>query len=126
MAEQLELPLGEYARKRIYEVYFHEDHPHGNTKIYSGHMKFLKARNLKDAQHQVAFNFARYWIYCGIREVSQKNIVEVWSDLKRQLEKVDSQIKSSHPSPNAHERLETRKRQLSEKIDKCKSFLDEI
>ena len=66
---QLKLPFDgkQDTGVRAFEVYTYEDRE--NKCGYEGHVRFVAAKDLEEARHRVAFDFPRFWIWCGIKQV---------------------------------------------------------
>ena len=66
---QLTLPFdGKDNGIRVFEVYTYLDRI--NKTGYEGHIKFIVAKTVDDASHRVAFDFPRFWLWCGVQQVS--------------------------------------------------------
>jgi hypothetical protein len=68
---------------RAFEVYTFKDRD--NKVGYEGHVRFVAACDIKEARHRVAFDFPRFWMWCGIQEVKT-------SYLKSQVEVFNTQL----------------------------------
>lgn len=82
---QLKLPFDgiQDSGVRAYEVYTFEDRE--NKKGYEGHVRFVAARDIDEAGHRVAFDFPRFWIWCGIQEVESKYLEKQVDMFSQQL-----------------------------------------
>ena len=79
---------------RPYEVYTYLDRD--NKKGYEGHVRYVAASDIDEARHRVAFDFPRFWIWCGIREVDLEH-------LRRQVSLFENQY---HRAKTALEEIE--------------------
>ena len=82
---QLKLPFdGAYdSGVRAYEVYTFKDRK--NKQGYEGHVRFVAARDIAEARHRVAFDFPKYWIWCGIQEVETQHLEKKVNMFSEQL-----------------------------------------
>jgi len=66
---QLSLPLDgtNDTGVRAYEVYTYLDRDRKTG--YEGHVRFVAASTMVEARHRVAFDFPKFWVWCGVKEV---------------------------------------------------------
>ena len=98
---QLKLPFdgtpdtGVYA----YEVYTYLDRE--NKTGYEGHVRFVAARNIEEARHRVAYDFPRFWLWCGVKPVDTDHLarhVEIFEGQFNRAQKALQEIKSGEIS----------------------------
>jgi len=81
---QLTLPFNEKDRGiRVFEVYTYLDR--AKKSGYEGHIKFIAARTIEDASHRVAFDFPRFWLWCGIQQVTVEYLKKKMSSFEDSL-----------------------------------------
>ncbi len=68
---------------RAFEVYTYKDRE--NKTGYEGHVRFVAAADIEEARHRVAFDFPRFWLYCGVREVDAEFLEKQVSVFSLQL-----------------------------------------
>lgn len=94
---QLRLPIGDVKDTgvRAFELYTYLDRD--NKRGYEGHVRYVAASDIREARHRVAFDFPRYWMWCGLREVAidhlKKQVVTFenqYNRAKAALEEIES------------------------------------
>jgi len=81
---QLSLPFnGKGIDIRVFEVYTYLDR--ANKTGYEGHVRFVAAKTAQDAAHFVAFDFPRFWLWCGIQQVTMEHLKKKITSLDRSL-----------------------------------------
>ena len=89
---QLTLPFeGPDTGIRVFEVYTYLDRD--NKSGYEGHVKFVAARTIEAANHRVAFDFPRFWLWCGIQQVTIEYLKKKMASLERSLEAAQETLK---------------------------------
>ena len=76
---------------RVFEVYTYLDR--ANKAGYEGHVKFVAARTVEDASHRVAFDFPRFWLWCGIQQVAVEHLKKQIVSLDRSLTAANEALK---------------------------------
>ena len=90
---QLKLPFdGEQdTGVHAFEVYTYKDRE--NKKGYEGHVRFVAARDIEEARHRVAYDFPRYWLWCGIKPASTDRVEKYIKTVDCQLSRAKITLK---------------------------------
>lgn len=78
-----------------YEVYTYLDRE--KKTGYEGHVRFVAARNIEEAKHRTAYDFPRFWIWCGIKPVDTDYLerhVDIFERQFNRAQKALEEIKS--------------------------------
>mgnify|MGYP001203013849 CR=1 FL=1 len=95
---QLKLPFdgeqdtGVYA----YEVYTYKDRE--NKTGYEGHVRFVAASSIEEARHRAAFDFPRFWLWCGVKQVDIKHLEKQVGIFERQYERAKTVLQEIQES----------------------------
>ncbi len=76
---------------RAYEVFTYKDRE--NQKGYEGHVRFVAARDIEEARHRVAFDFPRFWLWCGVKEVETSLLEKKVEVFSKQLERAQTALR---------------------------------
>ena len=91
---QLKLPFDGKPDTGVYpyDVYTYVDRE--NKTGYEGHIRFVAASSIEEAQHIVAYDFPRYWLWCGIKPVEEEHLEKKVEVFRRQLERAENALQA--------------------------------
>tara|TARA_E500000331_G_scaffold312962_1_gene321319 strand:+ start:798 stop:1106 length:309 start_codon:yes stop_codon:yes gene_type:complete len=90
---QLKLPFDQSPDTGVYayEVYTYLDKE--NKTGYDGHIRFVAARNIEEARHRTAYDFPRFWLWCGVKPVDTEHLKKNVEIFERQFSHADEALR---------------------------------
>ena len=95
---QLKLPFDGHQDTGVYayEVYTYEDRE--KKTGYEGHVRFVAASSLEEAKHRVAFDFPRFWLWCGVKQVDIDHLEKQVKVFRSQYYRAEKALQEIHDS----------------------------
>jgi len=59
-----------------------------------GHIRFVAASSIEEAQHIVAYDFPRFWLWCGVKPVATAHLEKTVEVFSRQLERAQNALQA--------------------------------